>query len=148
MNPKNTKKQEITTAGIPPHGRHAPAFRPGEVGAVVAALRREREGAAAAVNGVVEQPIESVNSEGGVEEDVGLSDVGSVDGEIIGRVSGEEDGIGGEEGGEAGGDGEVAELGEGEALGDNVVGDEEGVEGGGGGGDGVVGGDEEGGGEG
>lgn len=116
-------------------------------------FRRHRLGgknAAAAEDGVVEDLVDAVESEGGVEEDIGLHDLGSVDGEVRRRVVGDDDEFGGEQGREAGVNGESSEVGEGEALGDYVVGNEEGVDvcaGGEEAGDGGVAGDEEGGGE-
>lgn len=46
-----------------------------------------------------------------------------VEGEVGGGVVGDGDGFGGEESREAGGAGEEEEVGEGEALGDDVVGE-------------------------
>lgn len=115
-------------------------------------FRRHRLGrrGAAAEDGVVEDLVDAVESEGGVEVDIGLHDLGSVDGEVCRRVVGDDDESGSEEGGEAGVGGQCSEVGGGEALGDYVVGDEEGVDvcaGGEEAGDGGVAGDEEGGGE-
>jgi len=86
---------------------------------------RRRE--AVAEEGVVEEGLDAVDSEGGAGEEVGVGERGVVQGEVGGGVVGDGDGFGGEEGGEAGAAGEEEELGEGEALGDDVVGEEEGI---------------------
>lgn len=123
--------------------------------------RRRRERwtvGCSAVKGVIEDVLDAVDGNGGVNVEVRVGNGGGVEGEIGVGVKGDEDGVGGQEGGEAGEGFEEFELGEKEALGDDVVRYEERVEGdhhhhrrggacGGTGevGEGFVGGDQEGG---
>ncbi|MFS7905478.1 hypothetical protein Hanom_Chr01g00048171 [Helianthus anomalus] len=88
----------------------------------------------------------------GVRIDIRLYNQGIINGEIVRGIAGNKDGFGGQKSGDSGSGFELLEVREGEALGEDVVGDYEGVErvraGGGGGeaGEGVVAGDEHGGG--
>lgn len=87
----------------------------------------------------------------GGEVEVGVGDGRVVDGEVGGSIVGDENGHGGQESGEARVGGEALEIGEREALRDDMVGEDEWVQcggGSGGGGCGVVRRDEEGGGDG
>lgn len=61
-------------------------------------------------------------------EEVGLGEVGFIDGEVGGGVVGDEEREIGEEGGEVDVVEEEVEFGEGEVVGDNVVREEKGVE--------------------
>lgn len=77
---------------------------------------------------IVKNSADSVNRYEGVLEEVGSGEAGPIDGEVGGGVVGDEERETGEEGGEADAVEEEAELGEGEAAGDNVVREEKGVE--------------------
>nr|GLL31035.1 hypothetical protein Itr_chr07CG04750 [Ipomoea trifida] len=61
-------------------------------------------------------------------EDIGMGDPGIINGEIGQGVVGDEDAVGGQERGEAIVEVEALEMGEREALGDDMVRDEQGVE--------------------
>lgn len=50
---------------------------------------------AAAVNGVIEDVLDAVDGDGGVNIEVGVGNGGPVDGEIGVGVNGDEDGVGG-----------------------------------------------------
>lgn len=83
-----------------------------------------------AVNRVLKNRSDAVDRHRGGDVEVGLSDISVVEGEIGGGGVGDEDGLSGEQSREAGSGLEELEVGEAEALRDDVVGEHEGVGGG------------------
>lgn len=99
------------------------------------------------VKGIIERNGDTVGRNGGVLVEVRVSDWNAINGEIGARIVGNAERETREESGEAGVDGVVSKVGEGEALREDMVREEqEGAEMGGG--HGGFGGDEEGGGDG
>ena len=84
-------------------------------------LLRLRVDGSDSVNRVVENICDAVDDDVVGDVDVGLGDSGVVDGEIGLGVAGDDDELSGKESREAGAVLEEAEIGEGEALRDDVV---------------------------